>query len=602
MNRDDLEALREGWDFEAKLAAGRDGQGALPESLWETYSAMANTEGGVIVLGARERDDGSLELRGIPDIDKVERDLWNALENPQKVSANILRREDVKRVELEGHALLVIGVPKASRSRRPVHLNGSWERKTFLRVHEGDRVADREVARRMLADSIPNRDAEAAKEFSRADLHAESVGRYREFFAAKRQGHPFLGQDDDEFLLSVGALVRGRSGREPRPSLAGLLMLGKELAIRELLPHWHLSYREPPDTPEDPRRWVDRLHPDGTWNANLFQFYLRAILKLHEGLKVPFALEGGQFRVDETPVHQAVREALINTLIHADYQGTAGVRIIRSRSRFELVNPGLLLVTPEQVWRGGISEARNPALQRLFVVLQLGEREGSGGPTMRRVWRDQHWRAPTLWEDVEHGEVHLELRQESLLPEEAVASLAARWGEAFRTLDELGRVTLVTAAVEGSISHARIREISDAHPRDITLKLQELVRRGFLESSGRRRGTTYALPVPASSTQSPASSTQSSTQTAPSSTQSTGEQGVAASSWASREEVEAAILAIAAPGFVTADELARRLKRSIRTLRQNYLNRMVADGKLTLLHPDKPTSPHQAYRAARRGG
>jgi hypothetical protein len=74
---------------------------------------------------------------------------------------------------------------------------------------------------------------------------------------------------------------------------------------------------------------------------------------------------------------------------------------------------------------------------------------------------------------------------------------------------------------------------------------------------------------------------------------------VASSGWASRANVEEAILAMTTPGFITAEELATRLNRSIRTLRQNYLNRMVAAGKLTLLHPDKPTSPRQAYRAAR---
>ncbi|MCB9545320.1 MAG: hypothetical protein H6706_05425 [Myxococcales bacterium] len=72
MTRDDLDRLREGWDFEARRAGGRDGRGAVPASLWETYSAMANTEGGLILLGAKERADGSLESTGIAEVDKLE--------------------------------------------------------------------------------------------------------------------------------------------------------------------------------------------------------------------------------------------------------------------------------------------------------------------------------------------------------------------------------------------------------------------------------------------------------------------------------------------------------------------------------------------------
>jgi predicted HTH transcriptional regulator len=69
MNQEDWDALREGWAFEAKLAQGRDGRGELPGSFWATYSAFANTDGGVVVLGAAERDDGTLDARGIVDID-----------------------------------------------------------------------------------------------------------------------------------------------------------------------------------------------------------------------------------------------------------------------------------------------------------------------------------------------------------------------------------------------------------------------------------------------------------------------------------------------------------------------------------------------------
>ena len=82
MTRDDIESLREGWDFEAKLAAGRDGQGAVPESLWETYSALANTAGGLILLGAREDREGAIEVRGLADPDRWigwERVFWSKM-------------------------------------------------------------------------------------------------------------------------------------------------------------------------------------------------------------------------------------------------------------------------------------------------------------------------------------------------------------------------------------------------------------------------------------------------------------------------------------------------------------------------------------------
>ena len=108
----DLEALREGWDFEAKLAAGRDGKGTLPDSLWATYSAMANTHGGVVVLGVREEGDGRLAVQGLGNVDKLERDLWNLLANREKVSCNLLDRDRVERQEVQGRSAAAAGRPQ----------------------------------------------------------------------------------------------------------------------------------------------------------------------------------------------------------------------------------------------------------------------------------------------------------------------------------------------------------------------------------------------------------------------------------------------------------------------------------------------------------
>lgn len=148
-----LTTLRESWDFEAKLAAGRDGRGQLPESFWETYSAMANTEGGVIVLGLRELSDHSLEVAGLLDPERVEEELWAALNNRQKVSVNLLTRDSVQTLTIGGRKVLRIDVPRASRQQRPVYVNGDVLGGTYLRFNASDHHADPEWVRRTVADA-----------------------------------------------------------------------------------------------------------------------------------------------------------------------------------------------------------------------------------------------------------------------------------------------------------------------------------------------------------------------------------------------------------------------------------------------------------------
>ncbi|MGN7611067.1 hypothetical protein ACQZV8_03170 [Magnetococcales bacterium HHB-1] len=61
-------------------------------------------------------------------------------------------------------------------------------------------------------------------------------------------------------------------------------------------------------------------------------------------IRCPFALDDQLIRKGEKIVHEAMREALVNSLIHADYQGQGGVVVIKKMDRFEFSNPGALLI------------------------------------------------------------------------------------------------------------------------------------------------------------------------------------------------------------------------------------------------------------------
>ncbi|NOY26427.1 MAG: hypothetical protein GXP62_11195 [Oligoflexia bacterium] len=307
MTLDDLDLLREGWDFEAKLAQGRDGQGQLPRSFWETYSAMANANGGQVVLGLKENADGSLDVRGLANPAKVERDLWNTLENRNKVSVNLLEARHVRVENLGGAQVLIIQIPRAARQDRPVHLNDDLLGQTYIRVHEGDhRVTDRDRVRRMLADAISDtRDDRVLSKYDEHDLDADTLRAYRNRFASHRVDHPWIDLDNRDFLRQLGAWGRDRETGAQGLTLAGLLMFGQHHSIRQVLPNYFPDYqmvRQLDDTD-----WEDRVWPDGTWSGNLFDTYRRVIQRLTADLKIPFRLDADLFRVHETHVHKAVR-------------------------------------------------------------------------------------------------------------------------------------------------------------------------------------------------------------------------------------------------------------------------------------------------------
>lgn len=485
----------EGVDFEAKKAAGRDGKGEVPSSFFDTYSAMANTSGGVILLGAEE-DGGSLKAFGIVDVARVRKQLWDSLNDRGKVSANLLREQDVAVLDVDGKKLLRVRVPRAGREHRPVYVGPNPFAKerhvgTFRRNYEGDYRLGLEEIRRMLAEQVEQeRDARILVGFSVADLDAETLARYRQTFKTLRPSHRWNALDDEHFLLQIGGRAQDRTTGAVGLTAAGLLMFGHLAAIEQEYPYYRLDYREA--EPEG-ARWADRVTTDGSGSDNVFDFFHAVIRRLVRDLRVPFRLEG-EVRVGETRVHEALREALVNALTHADYTGRSAVTVLKETGLYRFENPGGLRVPPAQAKAGGLSDCRNRTLQKMFHLVGLAERIGSGLMSVYEAWHEQHWREPELIEEFEPERTILVLTTASLLPSDTLEALERRLGPHFRELDELQRIALVTVELEGGVTHARLREMTSKHPREVTLALSGLVQRGLLQSSGQHRSTSYTWP------------------------------------------------------------------------------------------------------------
>ncbi|MDC6166992.1 RNA-binding domain-containing protein [Paucibacter sp. XJ19-41] len=489
----DLSILAERCDLECKAAQGRDGRGELPADFWKSYSAMANGEGGLIWLGVQEKPLGHFQAVGLIDVERVRKALWDNLHNPKQVSANLLAEHQVQPVRVDGKTVLRIEVPRASRQVKPVHLGSNPFGGTYLRRHEGDYPADEETVRRMLAERVEDaRDARVLKGFDIADLDMDSVLAYRNRFAAVKPGHVWADLSVPDFLERIGAVGRDREQGYSGLRLAGLLMFGRAEVIREALPNYMVDYQERPEAKAE-RRWIDRLVPDGSWSGNVYDFFRRVYQRLTADLKVPFQLLDAQ-RVEDTPVHEALREALVNTLIHADFSGRVSVLVVKRPDMFGFRNPGLMRVPPELALVGGNSDCRNRRLQTMFQLVGYGDHAGSGIPKIYSNWAGQHWRRPVLQQVMEPEQTLMELRMSSLLPPETVAKLESSLGERFSVLAPQERLALVTVATEGQINHSRLREISADHPTDITKMLARLVRDGLLVSEGIGRGMVYHLP------------------------------------------------------------------------------------------------------------
>lgn len=456
MDLDHLEKYRESNRIEAKQAVG-----GLPGSLWESYSAFANTSGGVILLGVEELKDKSLHPLKLPDPERLVAEFWTIINNKQKVSANILSKNDVQITEAEGKKIIIIEVPRAGRADKPVFLGMNPFSDSYRRDGDGDYHCTPDEVRSMLRDQVDeSKDMKVLKNLGVDDFDKNTLAEY------------YVSIGDKVSLEEIGLVAGGH------PTAAGLLMLGKEKDIIKEFPNYFLDYRE---YGSDKYVWKYRLLSagrmkfdgkktrSGCWSGNLFEFYQRIKKRLKRT---------GTVGAD------AVMGAVANALIHSDYYGRRGI-VVQVRQRdIRIDNPGGLRMSAEQAINGGVSDPRNVLLMKAFNLAGIGSRSGSGVPDLYRTWKKLGYNAPRLHESYEPERTHIILPLHKSDDKEKHVTIKSDSQKAaiveFLSENRDGRTTDFADIL--GVGTTRVKQL-----------LYELVSDDVIEKCGANRNRTYRL-------------------------------------------------------------------------------------------------------------
>lgn len=597
-------------ELEFKLA-----KGGLPKSLWETVSAFANTNGGWIILGI---DDSQRPAKvvGVPNASKRLDDFFSALRSPEKMSFAPCGSGDALLDTIADREIIMIRVPAVPRRNRPVYTGNNPYRGTWVRRNTGDYRATKQEVDRMMreAHGEPN-DLTVALSFGWDDLDLEALSRYRRMHQTQNPTSPLNSLDDLAFLNKIGGFGKDRESGASGITVAGLLMFGNPLALQEWRGRHLIDYQLVSRTADSNQRWDDRI----AWDGNLFGAFETLYPRLTAGLPSAFELQGPT-RADQGHVHVALREALVNLLVHADYTEKDPSLIIQSPDGYFFRNPGCSLVSEADLFTEYRSELRNPQLVRMFRYIGWAEEAGTGIVNIVRTWRSLGLFLPRIDVGTERYEFSLFLHHVHLFSDDDRAwlvSLGEGWSEP-------EQIALLYAKHETYVSNERLRSMVGLHPTDATKLLGSLRDRGYLEMNGTGRGASYVLGPLAQRTEtmvaefgdgtvnSEDKESSSEGNTVSSEDKESNSEGNTVSSENVREKLERLaeparrqrrlppnqrndiIVALCAVAPLSLDEIARLMERKESSLR-DVIRGLISTGDIGYLYPKQPNHPKQKY-------
>lgn len=261
-------------------------------------------------------------------------------------------------------------------------------------------------------------------------------------------------------------------------------MFGHEYEIVKELPNYFLDYQEQFD---DTTCRTDRIVSSfGDWSGNVYDFYFKVYDLIAQDIKTPFKIKNGE-RIDDSPVHTALREALANCIINADYYGRQGLVIVKKCDTITFSNPGNFRIDIENAKSGGVSNPRNTTLIKMFNLIDIGKREGSGIPNIYSVWDKQGWEAPIITKNYEPARITMSL---SILTDDKVTIT----DDDKKKLTELQKETVIEYLTNHvSARFSEFAQLLDAKTTRVKNPISSLIAEGVIVADDTNRNRTYRL-------------------------------------------------------------------------------------------------------------
>ena len=361
-------------DFEVKEAKAE-----VPKSSWETVSAFANSSGGWLVFGVKQSGK-TFEIQGVTNPEKIEQDFLNTIRG-DKFNVPIPSKQ--AKYTIDEKTILAFYIPVSN--KKPVYYN--TQANTYIRRGSSDQKATKEEIDVLYRDqTFGTKTSEIALDTNRSSLNETSLRRYRDYMSRFNPNVSYNRYDEEEFLQKLRIIENGAC------TFGGLLLLGKREAIEKHFPDFRIDLLEIPGTSysDAKSRYTFRLDEQ----ENLWEYYFECFARLKQKVDVSFVLSAEGFGEELSPGLVAIREALVNMLMHADYFSPAHSRIRIFSNQIEFYNPGGLPKPLEELKDKDLSMPRNPVISKLFRMVKLAENAGFGFDKIETNWKEYNQTVP----------------------------------------------------------------------------------------------------------------------------------------------------------------------------------------------------------------